>query len=398
MAYNKHSKYLRSAQQEQSEKEAAESGNNTMKRPTYRSNVITPKRARELAEEEAAAALAAQEGSEADVTEAAQTDSATKEEATAVPYYKKDYRSSVITPKRARELAIEKGEITPEQPVQDDRRERRKGNSADLFSSTAGSAAQTRAYDRASAKETNKSAHYSAVIRMAIAIAIFAALSIVLLLFGKIHVPFIPNLFTIEFSTLPELIVTVAYGPLFGVAISLVKNLVSILIAPSTWITSMNNLILECIYLYGTAMIYSRLMKTKGAPSKGKRLHRYNPGKLFISSAAAALISLVPQFFITRYMAYPLMEHFFKGKFFIEDVLVSYQDSMAAFTEHIPAELAEHLPKITNISQGIAMVNLPVTFGKLMLVILATLLILSFLLPFLQYRDKRAKKSITKTR
>lgn len=388
MAYNKNSKYLRNSQKQ--EKEKSEDEKNTMQRPTYRSSVMTPKRARELAEAEATSASE-------EVSESA-PDEAAKQAEEKPSAYKKEFRSSVMTPKRARELAIEKGEISPDAPEEDSQPVHRKGNSADLFTGQAGSDAQKHAYNRASAKETNKSARHSAIVRMVIAIVVCAALSIALLLFGKIHVPFVPNLFTIEFSTVPELIVTIAYGPLYGVAISLVKNLVSILIAPSTWISSMNNLILECIYLYGTAMIYSRLIKTKGTPSKGKRLHRYNPGKLFISSAAAALISLVPQFFITRYIAYPLMEHFFKGKFSIEDMLVNYQNGMALFLAHIPPEMAEHVPKINNISQGIALVNLPISFGKLILVILATLLILSFMLPFLQYRDKNAKQNFTRTR
>lgn len=396
MAYNKNSKYLRNAQQTSEEKEQQENDKSTMQRPTYRSSVMTPKRARELAEA-AADALTEKEGTADDGGDTTQTDNKETKETTALPY-RKEYRNSVMTPKRARELAIESGEVPIDEAGEKAEPAHHKGNSAGLFTEKTGSEAQKKAYDRASAKETNKTARHSARVRMVIAIVLFTTLSIVLLLFGKFHLPFVPELFTIEFSPVPELIVTIAYGPLFGVAISLVKNLISILIMPSSWISCMNNLILECIYLYLTAIIYSRLIKNKRTHSKGKRLHRYHPGKMFISSTAAALISLVPQFFITRYLAYPLMEYFFKGKFSIDETLVSYQNSVTAFAEHIPAEMAAHLPKITNISQGIALINLPITFGKLMLVTLVTLLILRFLLPFLQYRDKKAKQSITKTR
>lgn len=397
MAYNKNSKYLRNAQQSEKDKDEQES-EGKKKQPTYRSSVMTPKRARELAEAEAAAALAEEDSTEP--TEAAPKAEEEKKAEKASAPYKKEYRSSVLTPKRAKELIAEDtGTAEPEEEPMTEQPERRKGSSEGLFTGKAGSQAQTRAYDRASAKETNKNARHSAIVRMVIAVAVFGALSVALLLFGKIPVPFMPDkFFTVDFSTVPELIVTIAYGPLLGVAISLVKNLASILLMPTSWITSMNNLILDCIYLFATSMLYTRMMKAKHKQLKrGSRLRHYDPGKLFLSSLAGTVISLVPQFLITRFVAYPLMEYFYKGQFSIENTLVIYQQGMTNFKGHLPAEMAAHLPDITNISQGIGWINLPVTFFKLMMVTLATLLVLSLMLPFLQYRDKKAKQNITRT-
>ena len=391
MAYNKNSKYLRPSKKSQDDEKPKESES---KKKTYRDSVMTPKRARELAEAEAVAA--AEDAAEAEsLTEHAKN--AEEKSGEAKTTHKKEYRSSVVTPKRARELAEAEAQNNTE-ATDEERLPEHKGNVAELFTEEGRSKAEKRAYDRVSAKETNKVAIRSAKLRMVLAVAAFSLVAIVLLLFGKIRLPFISSLY-IEFSALPELIITIAYGPLYGVAISLVKNLLSILIAPTSWITSMNNLILECIYLFVTSVLYRRMLKAKNKRLKEQRQHRrrYDAGRLLISSLGGTLISLVPQFFITRFIAYPLMEHFYKGRFSVETLLTQYGEGVTAFKNHMPAGIAAHIPDITGIGSGVLIVNLPVTFIKLMLVTLAAMLIMSFMLPFLQYRDKKAKQNITRT-
>ena len=386
MAYSKESKYLRHSVSNREEAAEAKETDSKNKKPEYRSSVMTPKRARELAEAAEAAAL---EG-ESTTPETAASEETTAEE----PSYKTTYRSSVITPKRAKELAQE-AEAAPDKPEEDGEPVHRKGTDADMFRGKQNDVQKEITYGAASAAETDKIARHRATVRMAVAIAVCAVFTCLLQLFLKLHVPFTPDLFTVEFSAVPELIVTVAYGPLFGLLLCFIKNLVQVLIVPTSLITAATNLVTQGCFLLITGLLYDRLMSHHGKKRAKKRtkMRRFHAGKMLLSALVGALLSLVPQFFMTNYVAYPLMEHFYSDRgFTLASLLTDYQTGVTGLRGHLPSTVGALVPDITSIARGVVFVNLPITLAKLLIVTLLTVLLLLLFLPFLQYRDKKAKQ------
>ncbi len=388
------------------------------KKEKYRKNVLTPKRARELAlaEEEAANAP---EGAEA------QTDGQEAEAAEHRDYHirrernekhehreqkeeKQEYRKNVLTPKRARELALEEEnkalleaeaeqsaeEAAAEEEAEAFRDVKGRGTYDDLFKSDNDEEAQKIAYNYETAEKRSKNVRNRALIRMIISIAVLtvAASFIQLITF---RVPFTPKLFNIEFSAIPELMASIAYGPLIGILICFIKNVIHILIVPSSAISAFTNFLLDSVFLFIAAYFYARSMHIKNLKlrAEGIRRKRYSGAKVIFFSFFGALVSLIPQFFITRYIAFPLLERFY-GNYGarMTDLLADYQNSMTGIKNFLPNGIGARLPDVNTISQGIALINLPATIFKLIIVILVSALLLKIFLPFLHYKNKNANK------
>jgi DNA-directed RNA polymerase subunit K/omega len=400
MAYDrKKSKYIKG----EKEKDAEETKQDE-KKQEYRSSVITPKRARELAEEaqreaELAESESAEEASLKTAPEISQEKEAKSEDK------KSDYRKSVITPKRARELAEEemkKAQEPEEAALSDDTAEgideiiRRKGTSSDMFKGGENDTEKEILYDIQSAAVSTKSIRNRATFRRIICTAVIVLIAFALQLFN-FTVPFVPKMFTVEFSILPELIATAAYGPLTGIVICVLKNLLHVAFFPTTAVSAATNLIVEATFLFISALLYSRSMlardikayRKNGTPSKPFGFWRF-----LINTAIAAIISLIPQLIITRYISFPLLERFYSNQgFTMNGVLSAYQQAMSSLKAFVGSPLDKILPEIHTLTMGIAVYNLSVTFAKLAVTTLIAGIVLKFTLPFLVYRNKKAKNN-----
>ena len=69
----------------------------------------------------------------------------------------------------------------------------------------------------------------------------------VVLQYIEISIPIMPSFIKLDFSDLPELIGAFAYGPLFGVIISLLKNLIHMLFSQSGFVGELSNFILGAV-------------------------------------------------------------------------------------------------------------------------------------------------------
>ncbi len=312
------------------------------------------------------------------------------------------YRASVITPKRARELyyseeipdeAEETPEISPAADEEDyipNEHITSKGSAVDIFKEGEINEEQKQFYRREEAKKTLKHEKSQAYIRMSICLVLLAMFASVLQ-FLPFHVPYTPSIFTVEFSALPELIAAIAYGPIFGVVVCIIKNLIHISIYQNYIISDFNNILLNSTFVFIAGLIYSRSMfsgdKKINHNSKTSRRTR-----IFKSGIAGALVSAVPQLLITRFIAYPLLEKFYSDRgFTMTNLLSSYQECYIEIKSHLPQWISSILPDITGMLKAIAIFNLPITFVKLLIVTTITALIYKHISPFLHYRAKDNK-------
>ena len=171
----------------------------------------------------------------------------------------------------------------------------------------------------------------------------------VVLQYLEIPIPFIPSFIKLDFSDLPELIGAFAYGPLAGILIALVKNVIHLAVTQSGAIGELSNFLLGAVFSGIAGLIYKTHKTMKGALVGG-----------VVGATAMALVSFPSNLFIV----YPFYYNFMPK----EVVLQAYQDIV---------------PSMTSIEQSLLVFNLPFTLIKGILCVVICMLIYKPLSPVL---------------
>ena len=192
---------------------------------------------------------------------------------------------------------------------------------------------QTKTSAAASAEKTN-------VTKLTI-IALLAAVAVVLqyLEFG---VPFVPSFLKMDLSDIPELIGAFIIGPMGGVVICLVKNLVHLLVSQSAFVGELSNFLLGTVFCVVAGLIYKH-KKTKATARVA----------CLLGALAMAIVSLPINYFIV----YPIYAQLFGG---METILGLYQTI---------------LPAADSLWKALLIFNVPFTLVKGLLCSLVTMLI-----------------------
>ena len=175
-----------------------------------------------------------------------------------------------------------------------------------------------------------------------------------ILMFIEFPIPaLIPSFVKMDVSDLPELLAAFALGPLYGVAVALVKNALHILIkgTSSAYVGELCNFTLGAVFALTAGLIY--------------RMKKNRAGALLGSIAGAALMALlsVPLNFFIVYPAY----------------VVCYGMPMEA----IIGMYQQILPTADSLLKCLAVFNLPFTFVKGLLDVALCFLIYKPLSPLL---------------
>lgn len=150
------------------------------------------------------------------------------------------------------------------------------------------------------------------------------------LMYLEISVPLMPDFIKLDFSDLPALITSFAFGPLWGVAVCLVKNLVKLLNTYTAGIGELANFILSAVFVAVAGVIY-----------KNKKNKKYALIGAVIGALAMAVISFPSNYFIV----YPIYEN-----------LMSREAILGAYKLIYP--------KTQNLAQALLIFNVPFTFLK----------------------------------
>ena len=126
------------------------------------------------------------------------------------------------------------------------------------------------------------------MIRRIAACAILTAMA-VLLMYLEIPLPFMPVFLKFDFSELPVLIGAFALGPVWGVVIELLKNLIHLPVTQTMGIGELSNFIAGTIYVGTAGIIYRKFLTKKGAAIS-----------MVIATLALAIVSIPVNAFITR--------------------------------------------------------------------------------------------------
>ncbi len=180
---------------------------------------------------------------------------------------------------------------------------------------------------------------------------VLSALAYVLM-FLEFPIPaIIPGFIKFDVSELPALIASFAYGPVSGVIVCLVKNLLNLLIKSSTGgVGELSNFILGALFVIPAGILYKH-HKSRTAAALGSLL--------------GAFISAILSFFTNYYVVYPIYTKFMP----MEAIVGAYKAI---------------LPSIDSLKEALIIFNVPFTFCKFAIVTIITFLIYKRISPILK--------------
>lgn len=196
----------------------------------------------------------------------------------------------------------------------------------------------------------NKNKHLRAVC----ATGILSALAFVLMM---IEIPLsfiIPSFIKLDFSELPALIASFAYGPVWGVAVCLIKNLMHWPIGSTGGVGELSNFLLGAVFVFIAGLIYKIHKSKKSA---------------FLGSALGAVVMAVIGIFTNYYIVYPIYTAFMP----MEAIIGMYQAI---------------LPSVDNLWEALIIFNTPFNIFKGLIDTVICILIYKKLTPILKGSSK----------
>lgn len=150
------------------------------------------------------------------------------------------------------------------------------------------------------------------------------------LMFIDFSVPIMPSFIKMDVSELPALIASFAYGPLSGVVVCLIKNLINLTRTSTAGVGELCNFMLGVCFVLPAGLIYLR-RKSRSTAAIGA----------LVGAACMAVLSVPVNYFIT----YPVYTNFMP----LDTIIGMYQ---AIF------------PGVDGLLQCLVVFNLPFTFVK----------------------------------
>lgn len=173
----------------------------------------------------------------------------------------------------------------------------------------------------------------------------------------EIAIPIIPSFIKLDFSDLPALIGAFAYGPIAGILIELLKNVIHLAVSQSGFVGELSNFILGAVFTGVAGLIYAKKKSRAGAFIGG-----------VVGALAMAIVSLPSNYFIIYPMYYSILG-------FPEPAVLGMYQAL--------------LPSVKNILQALLIFNVPFTFVKGLISVIITMPIYKPLRPFLKGKDKK---------
>ncbi|MBO6283712.1 MAG: ECF transporter S component [Pseudobutyrivibrio sp.] len=181
--------------------------------------------------------------------------------------------------------------------------------------------------------------------------AMLSAIAFVLM-FLDTAVPIMPSFIKLDLSELPALVATFALGPVCGVIVCLIKNLLHLLITTTGGVGELSNFILGAAFVLPAGLIYQHKKTKKNA---------------IIGAIVGALAMAIISFPSNLFIVYPVYYNFMP-----KDVIVAAYQALVPFAN------------IDSIAKCLLLFNVPFTFVKGLISAIITILIYQPLRPLLK--------------
>ncbi|MBR4036135.1 MAG: ECF transporter S component [Oscillospiraceae bacterium] len=170
------------------------------------------------------------------------------------------------------------------------------------------------------------------------------------LMFFNFNVPLMPSFIKMDFSELPALLAAYSYGPLAGVTVCFIKNILNLFSSSTGGVGELSNFMLGCMFVVPAGIVYSKIKTKKAA---------------FLGALLGAVTMAVCSVITNYYIVYPVYTAFMP----MEAIMGMYQAI---------------LPSVNNLWQALVIFNMPFTFIKGMVNVVMAMWIYKPLSPLLK--------------
>ena len=188
----------------------------------------------------------------------------------------------------------------------------------------------------------------SANVRKITVTAVLAAVATVLM-FISFNIPVMPSFIKLDLSELPALIASLTLGPVSGIAVCFVKNLVNLLFSTTGGVGELSNFILGSAFVLPAGILFKKYKNRKS---------------VLIGSTLGSVLMAVIGLFSNFFIIYPIYTAFLP----MEAIMGMYQALN---------------PNVETLWQALITFNLPFTFFKGMISTIIAFLIYKKLLPII---------------
>lgn len=198
-------------------------------------------------------------------------------------------------------------------------------------------------------KKESKKVLYKLIIT-----AVMSAIATILMLpMFEIVVPFMPPYIKFDFSDFPALFTGFAAGPLWGVLVCLIKNLIHIPMGSTGGIGEIANFVIGAVYVLVSSLIHIKMKNRAG---------------VIVGGAAGSFAMAAAAFPVNLFIVYPAYTRIYFGGS-VEKVIETY---------------SKILPWIKDLPQALLVFNTPFNTAKGLILTLIAALAYSALLPLLK--------------
>ena len=169
------------------------------------------------------------------------------------------------------------------------------------------------------------------------------------LMFIDFPLPIMPSFIKLDVSELPALLASFSLGPVYGVVVCLIKNLINLTRTSTFGVGEVCNFLLGAVFVFAAGLAYQKLKNRKGA---------------LIGSLIGAVAMALLSFPINYYIVYPFYANFMP----LERIIDMYKAI---------------LPNVNTLSDCLWVFNVPFTLFKGLLDVALTFLIYKPLSPIL---------------
>lgn len=171
-----------------------------------------------------------------------------------------------------------------------------------------------------------------------------------ILMFVSFGLPILPSYLKVDFSELPALLASFALGPVYGVAVCLIKNLFNLPATTTGGVGELCNFLLGALFVLPAGILY-RKKQTRGTA--------------LVGMVVGVVVMAVCSFFVNLFVVYPAYMLIMPEQAIVDmySILVPWADE---------------------IWKGILVFNVPLTFGKGLIDAVLTFLLYKHLSPLLK--------------
>lgn len=206
--------------------------------------------------------------------------------------------------------------------------------------------------------ETTKTSSNVLTVRTMTSTAMLSAVAFVLM-YIETPIPIMPGFIKFDLSDLPAVIGAFALGPIYGVIIELIKNLLHLAVSQSMLIGELSNFVLGGVFTFSAGALYARNKTKKNAIIAG-----------VLGAFIMGVFSVVSNYFVV----YPIyVQAFFGGS---EEVCVGMYSAIS--------DGVLHLGEMKSLMQCLVCFNLPFTVIKGLISVLITMFVYQPLRPLLK--------------